>query len=197
MTPADVAAWRRAKRAELLARRQNLSLEDRKHAADRIASRLDRLCTDKALTAVGLYWPIQQEPSLLPWGRALAQSRQVSLCLPVVVAARSPLEYWRWVPGATMVPGVWNIPVPAHREVVTPDLILAPLVGFDPAHYRLGYGGGYFDRTLAALPRRPFVVGVGYQFGALETIFPQPYDIPMDTIVTDALETCPPPYRTR
>lgn len=122
----------------------------------------------------------------MPWGRALAQHRQISLCLPVVVTRQAPLEYWRWAPGEATVPGFWNIPVPAHRDRVMPDLILAPLVGFDRARYRLGYGGGYFDRTLAALPQRPFVVGVGYQFGALETIFPQPHDIAMDAIATDA-----------
>jgi 5,10-methenyltetrahydrofolate synthetase len=81
--------------------------------------------------------------------------------------------------------GLWNIPCPARRHVVTPDLMLAPLVGFDWANYRLGYGGGYFDRTLAAFSRRPTVVGVGYEFGALETIHPQPHDIPMDMVLTD------------
>jgi 5,10-methenyltetrahydrofolate synthetase len=184
MTPAEVTAWRRTKRAELLAQRQSLSPEDRKRAVDTIAAGLDRLCAGMTVTMVGLYWPIQQEPSLLPWGRALAQRQSIGLCLPVVVAPQSPLEYWRWAPGDAMVPGFWNIPVPAQRDLVTPDLVLAPLVGFDRARYRLGYGGGYFDRTLAALPKRPFVVGVGSQFGALETIFPQPYDIPMDAIVT-------------
>jgi 5,10-methenyltetrahydrofolate synthetase len=70
--------------------------------------------------------------------------------------------------------------------VILPDLMLAPVVGFDHANYRLGYGGGYFDRTLASLRRRPMVVGIGYAFSALETIFPQPHDIPMDAVLTDA-----------
>lgn len=185
MTPAEVAAWRRAKRTELLAQRQGLLSEDRKRAADIIAGKLDRLCAGMTLTVVGLYWPIQLEPSLLPWGGALVRRRKIGLCLPVVVIRQAPLEYWRWAPGDATVPGFWNIPVPAQREVVTPDLVLAPLVGFDRAGYRLGYGGGYFDRTLAALPKRPFVVGVGYQSGALDTIFPQPHDFAMDAIITD------------
>ena len=189
MTPAEVATWRRAKRTELLTQRHDMSQEDRKHAASIIASKLDRLCSGMTLTMVGLYWPIQQEPSLLPWGRALTGHRQIALCLPVVVAPKSPLEYWRWAPGGAMVPGFWNIPVPAQRDVVTPDLILAPLVGFDRDHYRLGYGGGYFDRTLAALPKLPLVVGVGYAFGALDTIFPQPHDIALDEIITDQIES--------
>jgi 5,10-methenyltetrahydrofolate synthetase len=69
---------------------------------------------------------------------------------------------------------------------VQPDIVIAPLVGFDAANYRLGYGGGFFDRTLATLPRRAFVIGVGYAASRVATIYPQPHDIAMDAIVTDA-----------
>lgn len=185
MMDPKVVAWRKQKRIELLASRQTMQSHDRARAASRIAVQLDRLCADLPLANVGLYWPIKNEISLLPWGRALARSRRLCLCLPVVVTQRAPLEYWRWAPGEAMKVGVWNIPVPARREVVVPDLMLAPLIGFDRARYRLGYGGGYFDRTLAALAKRPVVVGIGYGFGALETIFPQPHDIAMDVILTD------------
>jgi 5-formyltetrahydrofolate cyclo-ligase len=65
-------------------------------------------------------------------------------------------------------------------------MVLAPLVGFDGTSYRLGYGGGYFDRTLAALTPRPFAIGVGFEIQRLETVYPQPFDIPMDLIVTEA-----------
>jgi 5-formyltetrahydrofolate cyclo-ligase len=181
----NVATWRRQKRAELLAARQATSSDARRLAVERIADKLDRLCAGLKIATVGLYWPIKSEIGLLPWGRALAQSQHLTLCLPVVVARRSPLEYWRWVPGDAMDVGAWNIPIPTRRVVVVPDLMLAPLVGFDRARYRLGYGGGYFDRTLAVLPKRPIVVGVGYALGSLETIFPQPHDIPMDVILTD------------
>jgi 5-formyltetrahydrofolate cyclo-ligase len=70
-------------------------------------------------------------------------------------------------------------------DAVLPDVLLAPLVGFDAGGYRLGYGGGYYDRTLAALPERPLVVGVGFETSGMETIHPQPHDIPMDLIVTE------------
>jgi 5-formyltetrahydrofolate cyclo-ligase len=80
---------------------------------------------------------------------------------------------------------VWNIPVPERREVVVPKVVLAPLVGFDPLCYRLGYGGGYFDRTLAVLSPPPLAVGVGFSAQAIATIYPQPFDVPMDVIVTD------------
>ena len=80
---------------------------------------------------------------------------------------------------------MWNIPVPEKRELVVPEAVLAPLVGFDAACYRLGYGGGYFDRTLAALKPRPMAIGVGFAMQELATIHPQEFDIPMDVIVTE------------
>ena len=81
--------------------------------------------------------------------------------------------------------GVWNIPVPGERTLVQPNLLLVPLVGFDAAGYRLGYGGGYYDRTLAAMSPRPLTIGVGFAMGRLNSIYPQPHDIPMDAIVTE------------
>ena len=105
--------------------------------------------------------------------------------LPVVVAKSEPVEFWRWQPGAAMQRGFWNIPIPAERHAVTPDALLIPLVGYDSAGFRLGYGGGYYDRTLAALAPRPFCIGAGYDSAELATIHPQPHDIPMDLIVTE------------
>jgi len=194
ITGSEVAAWRREKRAELLAMRERLTSHDRDSAAKIIGGKLDRFCAGLTLAMVGLYWPIRNEPSLLPWGRALARSGNVGLCLPVVVTPRCPLEYWRWAPGDPMDTGIWDIPRPGHRDAVVPDLILAPLVGHDQANYRLGYGGGYFDRTLAVLPKRPVVVGIGYAFGALPTIFPQPHDVALDVILTD--QPCDTPERS-
>ncbi|WP_276206135.1 5-formyltetrahydrofolate cyclo-ligase [Thioclava sp. IC9] len=97
-----------------------------------------------------------------------------------------PLTFRRWTPDTRMARGDWNIPVPPpHARIVTPDIAIAPLVGWTTEGYRLGYGGGYFDRTLAALEPKPFVVGIGFQEARLQTIFPQPCDIPLDLIVTE------------
>ena len=71
-------------------------------------------------------------------------------------------------------------------EQVTPDAVLVPLVGFDSGGYRLGYGGGFFDRTLASMEKHPVTIGVGFELCRLESIFPQPHDIPMDFVVTEA-----------
>ena len=81
--------------------------------------------------------------------------------------------------------GFWNIPIPAERRVVVPDALLIPLVGYDAAGYRLGYGGGYYDRTLASRTPLPLRIGVGYDGAELPTIHPQPHDIPMSIIVTE------------
>jgi len=104
----------------------------------------------------------------------------------VVEVKHAPLVFRRWTPETRMVRGDWNIPVPPQEaEVVKPDVTLAPLVGWDRSGYRLGYGGGYFDRTLAHLSPRPFAIGIGLQAAQLATIYPQPHDIQLDAIVTE------------
>jgi 5-formyltetrahydrofolate cyclo-ligase len=197
MTDAEVLAWRRRRRAALLAARQEMPLEERQLAARIIAERLDALVAARYVANVGLYWPIKHEINLLPWAEALARRKNTVLCLPVVVTKRAPLEYWRWSQGDQLARGIWDIPIPTHRDVVVPDLVLAPLVGFDKANYRLGYGGGYFDRTLAALRPRPIAIGIGFDAGFLETIHPLSHDIPMDAVVTEKRETLSPDWRNR
>jgi 5-formyltetrahydrofolate cyclo-ligase len=186
----EIGQWRRAQRKALLARRREMPLEERQTATRIVASKLDAIIAANGCATIGLFWPINHEMNFLSWGEDLSRQGKI-LCLPVVVTPKEPLEYWRWKQGDPLGRGIWDIPVPAHRHLVTPDLMLAPMVGFDRANYRLGYGGGYFDRTLAAMRPRPMVVGVGFEFSALETIFPQPHDIPMDAVVTEHLETPP------
>ncbi len=188
----EIAAWRRRQRARLLGQRDTMPLADRQRAAQSVAAQLDQFIAVNRCSRIGLYWPIKHEINLLSWAQALAQRSGISLCLPVVVERKAPLEYWRWQQGEPLGRGIWDIPVPARRDVVLPDLMLAPLVGFDRHKYRLGYGGGYFDRTLASLARRPTVIGIGYEFGALDSIFPQPHDIPMDAVMTEQRTMLPP-----
>jgi 5,10-methenyltetrahydrofolate synthetase len=134
---------------------------------------------------VSFYWPFRGEPNLRPLMRRMVAAGK-SVALPVVVEKRQPLEFRPWTPGCEMMLGVWNIPIPDTREKVTPRLLLAPVVGFDPQRYRLGYGGGYLDRTLASLAGARAVIGVGYDSQAIATIHPLPHDIPMDRIVTES-----------
>lgn len=184
----DVARWRKAERIARLELRAALSMAQRRQIAEALAAHLDALLEARfgALRGrvVSGYWPIKSEPDLRGWmGRLL--DRGARLALPVVETRAAPLVFRPWTPGDAMERGDWNIPVPATTETVTPDIALAPLVGWDGAGYRLGYGGGYFDRTLAALHSRPFVIGVGLQEARLATIFPQPHDIRLDAIVTE------------
>ncbi len=179
-----VKRWRRAERERLIALRQAVPAEERRRFGQAIETELRDLIAERP-GILGVYWPFRAEfdpRPLIEW--AVAAGRTVAL--PVVIDKKGPLEYRTWRPGETLVDGVWNIPVPVKREIVTPAIVLAPLVGFDRASYRLGYGGGYFDRTLANLSPRPLAIGVGFEFQLLPTIHPQSFDVPMGAIVTEA-----------
>jgi len=180
----DIKAWRRAERERLLALRTALPPALRRAAGERIAASLQEIIAGRP-GVLGIYWPFRAEFDPRPLVDAIvATGRQVAL--PVVVERKSPLEYRAWAPGEALVSGIWDIPVPGKREIVIPSMVLAPVVGFDRAGYRLGYGGGYFDRTLATLDPRPRAIGVGFAMQEIETIYPQSFDIPMDLVVTEA-----------
>ena len=183
--PQDVARWRKAERERLLAARVALSPEARAAQTAAMGVDLDRLIPRDGAHIVSVYWPIRAEPDLREWMRARS-GRGTRIALPVALAHGQPLTVREWHPGARLAHGLWRIPYPHDGAEVTPNVALAPVVGFDRECYRLGYGGGFFDRTLAALRPRPLVIGVGYECAAIETIFPQAHDIPMDWIVTGA-----------
>ncbi len=181
---ADVARWRKAERARLIDERLLADPDERKACSERIAAELDLAIGKVSGRIVSVYWPFRGEPDLRNWAvRVIARGGRIAL--PVVVKKAWPLEFRAWSPGDPLERGVWNILVPANGPAILPDVVIAPVVGFDDANYRLGYGGGFFDRTLAAMPKRPLVVGVGYTGSRIATIYPQPHDIPMDVIVTD------------
>jgi 5-formyltetrahydrofolate cyclo-ligase len=133
---------------------------------------------------IGFYWPFQGEIDL----RGLVRNfiaLGAEAALPVVVKKQQPMEFWSWQPQMKLMRGIWNIPTPSERKPVQPRVLLVPLLGFDSAGYRLGQGGGYYDRTLAAVAQKPLTIGIGYELGRIETIYPQPHDVPMDAIVTE------------
>ncbi len=181
----DLKRWRTVERERLIALRLAIGAEERRQLSGLIAGELDRILGDISGKIVGAYLPFRGEPDLRSWIEGLA-GRGAVAALPVVVAPRSPLVFRAWRRGDPLQPGVWNIPVPVGGAAVTPDIVVAPVVGYDEACFRLGHGGGFYDRTLAALPRRPRILGVGYERLGLRTIYPQTYDIPMDLIVTEA-----------
>lgn len=133
---------------------------------------------------IGCYWPFRREPDCLPYMRDVLRSGG-QVALPVVVGRGQPLEFRMWNERTKMEAGVWGILHPAEGAPVVPTVLIVPLLGFDDAGYRLGYGAGYYDMTLASLSPRPFTVGVGFESARLATIYPQPHDVPLDVIVTE------------
>jgi 5-formyltetrahydrofolate cyclo-ligase len=183
MDAAEVKAWRKAERERLLGLRTALPPAARREMGARITASLQDILTGRP-GVLGIYWPFRAEFDPRPLVDALtAEGRSVAL--PVVVDKKGPLEYRAWAPGEPLTAGVWDIPIPEKREVVVPPMVLAPVVGFDGGCYRLGYGGGYFDRTLASLQPRPLAIGVGFACQEIVTIHPQPFDVPMDLLVTE------------
>jgi 5-formyltetrahydrofolate cyclo-ligase len=181
----EVKRWRKEQRARLIARRQAIPQNERRRLQSSILDLVERHFPDLASGRMGFYWPFRGEIGLHSLVRRLV-AQGARAALPVVVEKSQPLEFRAWRPGAPLERGVWNIPIPAEREVVRPTALLVPLVGFDADGFRLGYGGGYYDRTLAALEPKPLTIGIGFEVGRLPTIHPQPHDVPMDTIVTEA-----------
>ena len=185
----DVARWRTAERKRLREERRTLSSSQRTIARAAMMAGLDRLFAAHFAgigdVVVAFYWPIKDEPDLRPLMVEMQASGR-SIALPLVETRAAPLVFRLWTPETRMERGHWNIPVPPRdAPEVMPDVVLAPLMGWDSEGYRLGYGGGYFDRTLAALSPRPFSIGVGLAAAKLPTIYPQPHDIPMDVILTE------------
>ncbi|HEX5478013.1 MAG TPA: 5-formyltetrahydrofolate cyclo-ligase, partial [Burkholderiales bacterium] len=113
------------------------------------------------------------------------RERGARTALPVVVAPKQPLAFREWHPGVELQKGPLDIPFPAHSSELVPQAALVPMNGWDSKGFRLGYGAGFFDRTLASMAKRPVVIGVTYEFARLDTIHPQPWDIPMDYVVTE------------
>ncbi|WP_419697053.1 5-formyltetrahydrofolate cyclo-ligase [Mesorhizobium muleiense] len=183
----DVKRWRKAERERLIAARLAVPAEVRTAMSQRIGKNLDAVIGDIAGRMVSLYWPFRGEPDLRAW-MASVNERGGRTALPVVVEKARPLIFRAYAPGDRLEKGVWNIPIPAGGDPVLPDIVISPVVGIDPRQYRLGYGGGFFDRTLAAMPFKPLVIGVGYELQRIATIYPQPHDIPMDRVVTEAFK---------
>ena len=182
---ADVIRWRKAERERLIAARRGIPKPARRAHSRRIAEALAKAIGEVSGLTVSVYWPIRGEPDLRDFLEHVAAG-DGRTALPVVMKRGQALVFRAWSKGQPMVRGVWNIPVPtADADPVVPDVVIAPVVGFDPKCYRLGYGGGYFDRTLAIMPGPVRIFGVGFRQGGIPTIYPQPHDIPMDAVVTE------------
>ncbi len=186
--PAETAVNRAAARAVLrramIAARQAMPAAALEQASVRILEYLAGLLLGRPAGRIGFCWPIRAEVDCRPLvARLIAADWQAAM--PTVAALEAPMEFRAWSPDAPMTADPYGIPVPATPATAIPDVLLLPLVAFDAAGYRLGYGGGYFDRTLAACAPRPLTIGVGFELCAVATIHPEAHDVPLDLIVTE------------
>ena len=181
-------AFRSALRRERLRARESLPAAAHAQASAKLLDHLYALLIQRPPSVLGFYWPIRAEIDCRPLvARLIALGW--SACLPVIMRRHDAMEFRAWTPASAMVHGEHGIPTvaedPATDPFITPDVLLLPLNAFDRKGFRLGYGGGYYDRTLAAMTPRPFVIGVGFELGRVASIRPHAQDCAMDAVVTE------------
>ena len=184
MTDDELRSWRKGERARLIAAREGLDAATLERFRQRLDGHLWRSFPGLATAKLAFYWPIRGEYDARPLTQKLRERGAVT-ALPVVVGARQPLVFREWHPGVALGSGPLGISYPVDSDPVVPTALLVPMLGWDEAGYRLGYGAGFFDRTLASLTTKRVVIGISYERGKLLTIHPQSWDIPMDWVVTE------------
>jgi 5-formyltetrahydrofolate cyclo-ligase len=177
--------WRKQRRNELIALREAIPESDYCRWNDAITESLKQGFPVLRSREVGFCWPHRREYDPRPYMEFLHRYG-TTLAFPEVVGRDEPLRFRKWWPGAPMKTGAYGIPVPDDTAPVDVGAVVIPAIGFDRLGFRLGYGGGYFDRTLAIISPRPLAIGVAFEILRLENVYPQPHDIPMDFIVTEA-----------
>lgn len=180
----ELIEWRKAERRRLIAAREALDAATLEQLRLRIDAALARSFPGLARGKLAFCWPVRGEYDARHYARTL-RARGALTALPVVVAPKQPLAFREWHPGVELALGPLDIPYPKASADVVPDAVLLPMNGWDRAGYRLGYGGGFFDRTLAAMEKKPAVIGISYELACMDTIHPQPWDIPVDWVVTE------------
>ena len=182
--PLEPSQDKKMLRRQLQAERQ--SLLDRHQRSVHLQEVLRVWLVARPESTIGAYWPIKGEfdclPALFRWAEGEPHRR---IGLPVMNRDTKQLRFHVWYPGCEMEEDAYGIPKPKGTEVFRPQLLLVPCVGFGPGGLRLGYGGGFYDRTLAALDPRPFTAGVGYAHGFIPWLTPESHDVPLDTMLTE------------
>jgi 5-formyltetrahydrofolate cyclo-ligase len=176
-------------RARLLPRRIDAASDVA--ISEALTVRLDALISQFAPRSIGFYWPLRGEFDARAWMTDwLAADTSRRAALPAIPERHTPLTFLAWTPDAPMREGHHGIPEPDSREAIVPDLLLVPCVGFDRDGYRLGYGGGYYDRTLATWPGTtlPVTVGIAYEACRIDdgVLAREAHDLPLDAVVTEA-----------
>jgi 5-formyltetrahydrofolate cyclo-ligase len=206
------AADKKALRQRLV--QERLHLPDRLARIARLQQVMRMWLMDRSDAVVGAYWPIKGEfdplPALYRWqedavlgssvraedlerhktqsglNMLVGSEQQRRIGLPVVNKEHKTLIFYSWYPGCPMETDAYDIPKPKDTAIVVPTLLFVPCVGYGPGGYRLGYGGGFYDRTLATLQPKPFTVGLAYSNALVPDFQPEAHDVPLDAILTDA-----------
>jgi 5,10-methenyltetrahydrofolate synthetase len=177
--------WRKQRRAKLMALREAVPENDYYCWNTAITESLKGGFPWLQRISVGFCWPHRGEYDPRPMMDFILRRGGV-VALPEVVSKHEPLKFRQWWSEAPMKTGAYGIPVPDNTPLVSVEAMIIPMVGFDQRGFRLGYGSGYFDRTLVSSIPRPVAIGVAFEIARLADLHPQPHDIPMDFIVTEA-----------
>ena len=184
--PQDKQALRKA----LLQQRNELP--DRLHRAELLLRVMRIWLVGRTDTTIGAYWPIKGEfdplPALHRWkedGELSDAPQRRRIALPVINKQHKTMTFHSWYPGCPMEEDAYGIPKPKDTEIIFPTLLFVPCLGYGAGGYRLGYGGGFYDRTLASLQPKPFTVGLGYTHGFLPELMPEAHDVPLDAVLND------------
>lgn len=171
---------------------QRLQLAHRHQRAMQLQQVMRAWLLERPDTVIGAYWPIKGEfdplPALHRWkedGELMERPLRRRIGLPVVNKQHKTLTFHVWYPGCEMEEDAYGIPKPKGTELIVPTLLFVPCVGYGPGGYRLGYGGGFYDRTLASLQPRPQAVGLGFTEGFIDDLEPEAHDQPLDAILND------------
>ena len=177
-------------RQDLLKARLNMT--DRQERVDALQRVMRIWLFGRPELVIGAYWPIKGEfdplPALHRWkedGELTGESQLRRIGLPVVDKVHKTLTFHAWYPGCPMEEDAYGIPKPKDTEIIVPTLLFVPCVGYSAGGFRLGYGGGFYDRTLAALAPKPFTVGLGFKEAFVDDFEPEPHDVPLDAILND------------
>ncbi|HEV7578531.1 MAG TPA: 5-formyltetrahydrofolate cyclo-ligase [Caldimonas sp.] len=176
-----------SQRRKLVAARQ--ALPDRLERSVRLQQILRAWLIGRRERSIGAYWPIKGEfdplPALYRWSEAGGDGEPRRIGLPVADRKTDSLRFHVWYPGCETELDAYDIPKPKGTDQFLPQLLVVPCLGFGPGGARLGYGGGFFDRTLRALARKPVTVGVSFTHGFLPFLRSSPDDLPLDALLTE------------
>ena len=185
----ELKQLRKLERIRLIAQRVTVTGADRAQWNKAITRHLIDQFPLPQRQVIGCYWPFRGEFDPR-FAMHYLQSRGAKLALPRVAQRNMPLQFRQWWPGAPMSVDLFDLPSPDNTPIVTPQALIIPVVGIDSNGFRLGYGSGYFDRTLAVMAPPPLKIAVGYELSRVATIHPQAHDIAMDFLVTEAGVQC-------